>query len=228
MSAAGAIVDKFLTRIAQLSEYHRELLQTVAGKKRQIALEEMLSEQFVLNLAVLWEAFLSDLLIAYVVDDPKTTLKDLRERIGQSLKGNYGAEAESMTKFRMPRSLTRARARLLVDPKSFNVTAHSAEKLAERANKLLSGKYAKRFTLSAEDAQFFNYFVAVRNYLGHRSPASRQALKQTEKALTGKNAGLRGNLKNIGAYLRQTPTPGAERRSALVAGRVREITALLV
>lgn len=221
-SASQDVVRKFTKRLKTAVDHHKELMLAVHLKKHQAALETMLAEQFVLNAAVLWEVFLSNLLLAYLSRSPKSYLKSLKQRILQSLKERYGPDAARLAGIKLPRSLSLAKASALVDPKSFNITVTSAEILTKRANELLAAQYAKRFTLPTEDAQLLDFVIALRNYLGHRSSASLQRLKETVAPLSGTNSQLQANISNVGAYLKARTT-GGEPRSVIIATRLIEL-----
>lgn len=219
MTASEKIVEQFKRRAHQVHDYHNELLLAVHLKQRQAALESMLSEQFVLSLAVQWEAFINDLIISYVVDDPNPYFKQLRIRIVQSVKEKFGNEAQKLTTFKPPSDLKAGKAQLLVDPKDYNVTSPSAATLTKRANELLAAPHAIKFTLSNDDSAFFDYFVALRNFLGHRSGGSRERLKAAANSLAGANSPLKGSLKDVGAYLKAKQA-GGDRRTAVIVSRI--------
>src|SRR5207247_9334381 len=113
-----------------------------------------------------------------------------------------------------------------MDPRNFNVSVRSAGELAERANVVLAAEFAKRFTLAVDDARFFDFGVAIRNYLGHRSKASRAALKAAVVPLAGPNADLGGALPTIGAYLKLRNGTG-DTRSIVIANRFIDLARVL-
>jgi hypothetical protein len=47
-----------------------ELVLAVHEKKRQQSLESMLAEHCVLGVAVMWEAFVHDLIVSYIEEEP--------------------------------------------------------------------------------------------------------------------------------------------------------------
>ena len=213
------VVRKFTKRLTAAIEYHRELLLAVHLKTHQASLETMLAEQFTFNSAVLWEGFLSDILLSYVVMNPKTYLTSLEARVSQSLKERFGSEVVRYHGITFPTKISRTQAKALIDPKQFNITVRSAAGLAQKANDLLIAKYAKSFTLAAEDARLVDFSIAIRNYLGHRSSASRDSLKAAVQPLVGVNADLQGNIRDVGSYLKHKNAQG-DTRAIVLARRI--------
>lgn len=218
----AVVVRNFRGRLTTAIDHHRELLIAIHLKKREQALATMLAEQFVLSTTVLWEVFLSELLVTYLHESPEGYLISLKRRMLQSAADRYGSGAAKYTRVAFPKKVSRALASTLADPKDFNVTVKSADALASRANEMLAAESARKFTLVADDAQFLEFGIAIRNYLSHRSRASRETLKATIHSLGGPNADLAGPFPNVGAYLKQK-NPGGDTRALVVANRFVEL-----
>jgi hypothetical protein len=214
---------RFIKRLTQLVQQHRELLLAIHNKRNEASLETILSEQFLMAVAVLWEAFVNDLFIAYVTMKPETFLNSLEERINASVSEKFGSEAAKSIKLKLPESITRNKALALVDPKGWNIAFVSFEAMANRANQILAAAHAQKFALAAEDVQLLNLLVALRNYIGHRSLASRQSLKQALLAATDPaNLPFTAQLRDIGSYLKFKNANG-ESRAILLARRLETI-----
>jgi hypothetical protein len=226
-SPAKKLSDKFCARVEKSIAHHDELLAAVQGKLRQAALETMLSEQFAFNVIVLWEVFLSDLLVQYLSMSPSRYTKDLKGRLLQSVKEKFGHPTAQFLRFSPPNKISVAQTRAMVDPKEYNITITSADALSRRANELLEAKYARLFTLNAEFAQFVNYIIAVRNYLAHRSTSSRKQLKTAVAALQGPNQPLIGPVSKVGSYLKVRDQQN-KTRSVLIAARLIELARTLI
>ena len=224
---AKKTVDNFTSRLHTAVDYHRELLLAVHGKRRQAALETMLAEQFTFNVVVLWEVFLSDLLLGYLVASPKRYTDGLREKIRQSIKERYGVVASDMLDFDIPRSFSLPKARLMVDPKQFNITVQSADHLSRRANELLAAPNARLFTLNPDEAQFVDFVIALRNFLAHRSKSAHAVLKASIASLAGANAALQATTLNFGTYLKTRDANG-DTNSILIANRLIILASLLI
>lgn len=213
------VIRKFTERLTAAIDYHRELLLAVHLKTHQASLETMLAEQFTFNSAVLWEGFLSDILLTYVVMSPKTYLALLEQRVTQSLKERFGSEVVRYHDISFPSKINRGQAKSLIDPKQFNITVRSATGLAQKANDLLAAKYAKKFTLIPEDAHLVDFSIAIRNYLGHRSSAARETLKAAVQPLAGANADLQTDVRDVGSYLKHRNAAG-DTRAIILAQRL--------
>ena len=227
MSEDRKIVAKFRAQASRAITNYDELVLAVHNKRNQQSLETLLAEQLVMSVAVAWEAFLTDLIITYLTLDANKGVKSLKDRIVSSVKDRYGTDAARILRFSVPKSLSKARVAGLVDPKGWNFSLATADSLSQKANDLLAGHYAKRFTLEADDSHFLDFLVSIRNYLGHRSDASRTALKDAISALgAGANASLNGALKDIGTYLK-TKDESGKPRAVIVANRLIQIAGKL-
>ncbi len=219
MNPAEKVNKDFKSRLVMATEHHKELLLAIYGKKRQAALETMLAEQFTLNILVLWEVYLSDLLISYLTLSPKRYRDSWKEKVKQSIGDRFGPMAPGMVKFSVPKTFTVPKARALVDPKQFNVTFQTADVLSSRANELLAAEYARLFTLEPEDSAFVNFVIAIRNFLAHRSPSARKLLRDRTAVMAGANAAYSGDIANVGGYLKHKVNDQTQ-RAILIADRL--------
>ena len=214
-TAAAQVVTRFQKRLDDGVRHHRALLHAVHDHKRQAALESLLAEQFAFTTTVLWEVFFSNLIKAYVADDPSTFLSGLEARLHESVKTKFGVTAAKHTILSPPSTIPPHKVAEWIDPKDWNISVTSAERLATKANQLLPALAAKRFTLSADDAALFDFTVALRNYLAHRSEGSRREFKSAVLSLGGLNAELNGPAAKLDVYLKATVAAGDTRVVAL-------------
>lgn len=226
-AAATQVVKTFQKRLDDGIRHHGALLHAVHEHKRQAALESLLAEQFAFTTTVLWEVFLSNLLKAYVADDPSTFFGDLQARLHESVKSKFGAVAAKHTALSPPPAIPPHRIADWLDPKEWNISVTSATKLATKANQLLPATAAKRFTLSADDAALFDYVIALRNYLAHRSDGSRSEFKASAASLAGANADFSGAVAKIDLYLKAR-VAGGQTRAVALAQRLRLLANTLV
>ena len=138
----------------------------------------MLAEQCVLGLAVMWEAFVHDLIVSYIEENSDVCVGFHKARV----KLKYRVQEQIVRKMDHDRSipdvLTRTHIELMVDPEGWNVTADSAETLAKRATQFLSAPHAIKFSLSEMDRRFVDLLIATRNFLSHRSTGSLKIMKK--------------------------------------------------
>ncbi|MCX6900102.1 MAG: hypothetical protein NT105_15560 [Verrucomicrobia bacterium] len=224
MKRSECVKANFKRRLSKAIKCHAELMLAVHNKLNQAALETMLVEQFVMLSSVQWESFLNDLIIAYVLMRPGTALQSLEQRIEKSVQGKFGTQAVSCLTFKVRKPVTRQRIAGLLDPKDWNITVGSGEELSTKANDLLSAEFAKRFSLDKDDAQFIEFGVALRNFLGHRSDGARAELKAAIQSLSEpKNVCFRAvKLGDVGTYLK-AKTPAGITRAVACATRLMEI-----
>jgi hypothetical protein len=223
----NAVSARFQKRITDLLRDFDELILAVHQKHRQASLEAMIAEQTVMSTAVLWETFINDLIIAYVVQEPRSCLADSQNRLRQSVNDKFGGISRWVT-VDLPVKINQAQAERLLDPKGWNIGATSAQALSELANRHLHGVHAKRFSLGADDRDFVDYLVSLRNYLSHRSSASRVQFGRRVQALAagGPNERLVGATRHISSYLRERLAAGGTRVN-IVGRRTVEIAARL-
>jgi hypothetical protein len=213
------VVDKFTVRVRVSLQHYKELMMAVSNKKTQASLETELSEQFVLSIAVHWESFLSDLILAYVLMDPDKSMKNLRSSVMKSIEDKFGASVLKCTKTVLPKKLTKQRAQALLDTEGWNITAKSAEDISSKASKYISGQYAKKFTLGSDDSAFIDFVIAMRNYLSHRSVGARRILAMRVSSLAStSHALLFATLRQVGPYLKDVVRPGMTRAEAIADG----------
>ena len=135
------VIATFRKRIGYSLNLYDELVLAVYQKKRQQSLESMLAEQCVLALAVMWEAFIHDLIISYIEENSEACVGFHHNRVTQGIESRSKLFARWVT-IEVPPILTRAQIELMVDPDGWNVTADSAESLAKRATQFLSAPHA--------------------------------------------------------------------------------------
>ncbi|HVA66408.1 MAG TPA: hypothetical protein VNK24_05735 [Elusimicrobiota bacterium] len=218
-----SVVKRFVYSIGTAVSHHTELVHAAQSRPRHAALKGMLAEQFAMRVIVQWEAFIHDLIIAYIARDPSKCLSNSGIKIRKSVTDRFGAVAAGRTTFSEALPLDRVGAQGLIDPRGKNVKATSADLLASVANENLSAQQARKFSLNAVDGQFVDFTTALRNYIAHRSARSWKELVQVKKALTGAaNLPFGGSMSPIGAYLR-SPNHDLHSRAICLAKRLADI-----
>ncbi|MFP5207208.1 MAG: hypothetical protein ACLGSH_17780 [Acidobacteriota bacterium] len=179
-----------------------------------------------MSLAVFWESFLSDILIAHMVRRPKQCRKVNAGKIQKSIADKFPG-SHRWVSIEMPQKPSPEQVERMLDPKGWNITFKSAVDLRERANLWLVATDAQKFSLNADDAAFFDYLIAIRNFLGHRSSAARSTMIGAVAALNPQtsNSELCGAARQLGAYLKQATTSG--RRVNSISERVLSVAASL-
>jgi len=197
------VVTTFRKRIDASLNLYDELVLAVHQKKRQQSLESLLAEQCVLGLAVMWEAFVHDLIVSYIEENSDVCVGFHKTRVKQSIESKSKLFAKWIT-IDIPEVLTRGHIELMVDPEGWNVTADSAETLAKRATQFLSAPHAIKFSLAEVDRRFVDLLIATRNYLSHRSAGSLKIMKKRVADMDAASP-LKGPVTTVGAYLKTRP-----------------------
>ena len=108
--------NKFIRRVDSLVRDYKSLLHNVDPQLRQASLETLLAEQAVMSLGIYWEAFLHELIVAYIVQSPTTCIEEYKKRMLQSLTSSFPGGAKWMA-LTPPSGLNRAEVEMLLDPK---------------------------------------------------------------------------------------------------------------
>jgi len=210
-------VSLFVNKLRKSLSNYKELLIAINNKRNERVLESMLVEQFILSTTILWEAFINDLFVAYILMSPRHSLSAIKTRVLQSIKNKHGDMVLRYLKLRFPVKMNKAKVIGLHDQKGWNITASNASELRDLANRLLASKHAKKFSLTAEDSECYDFLFNLRNYLSHYSILSRKKLKLSIGNInSNSNAILKGNLRQIGPYLKYKNRAGESRAEFMV------------
>ena len=221
-------VKSFIKQVESLVSHYNELKLAIHNKKNEASLQSELAVQLALSISVQWESFIHDLIVAYVLTDPTPAFESLENRARQSIQTKLGNATEKCFEFCKPTGLTREKIQEFLDPKGWNITAGSANQLTSRSNELLASKYAKRFALDQGDSEFYDYIVALRNYLSHRSKGARKTFINLINGLSAaKNVPLKVAVGKTDFYLKSLVTPKKICRVEYIAGRLQEIAKIL-
>ncbi len=217
MANPAQVVAIFQNQIRTTLTLYDELVVAVDQKKRQKSLETMLAEQCVLALAVAWEAFVHNLMISYIEQNPQSCIRHHQDKVAQSIEAKNKHFAKWVT-IKPPNVLSRGQIELLIDPNGWNITANSADALAVIANQFLTAPYAKKFSLADNDRAFVDFLIATRNYLSHRSTGALLIMKKRVRELYDVDASspLNGTITTVGAYLKTIPSGTVSSRTRLV------------
>jgi hypothetical protein len=125
---------------------------------------------------------------------------------------------------RLPRAgrLTTSSDEVLTMAAARSISLSHRHKRTSRANDLLAAPQAKLSTFDPLDAEFMDFVISVRNFLGHRSTAALRQFQHSIRALASGNARFQGTVSKIGAYVKWRDSAG-ETRSYLIALRLIDI-----
>ncbi len=216
MFTPSAVLANFQKQVTSTLASYDGLIAAVAGRPRRIPMGRMVSEQCVLNVAVRWEAFIHDLIIAYIENSPSTCVNFHKQKVLQSVEDKHQGFSAWIT-VTPPSPFTRPLIEAMLDPKGRNVSVDSAATLAKKANNLLAAVHAKKFSLSAIDGAYLNFSIAMRNYLSHRSRGSKTILNDMHAVLVAADATTSmASSRSVPIFLNQTPAGAASSRAKLI------------
>lgn len=223
MSLSSREIDKFNRNLDILLSHHQELKLAIHNKKNEESLKSELVSQFILSVSVLWQSFMHDLLIAYILMDPSRAIESIKSRLSQSVESKFGAAVSKNTMFVKPKKLSRSTIIALLDPKGWNISVSTADKLSNKANDLLVSRYAIKFSLDSGNSEFFDYMVVFRNFLSHHSLGGRKELVEKINNLSDPvNNPLKGKFSQPGSYLKAIDNNIS--RAEFIIERLRDIS----
>lgn len=169
-----------------------------------------IAEYSLLAAMVLWEGFLSDLIVAYINQDGSRFRAYVSSRFQLSTKDPIAKEVlkAEVVQVGLPRHLTVDQIRSYLDPKGGNIAFSSISEMKKSVGMWLSPEHAKPFLcLDSGLESGLEAARAVRNYLGHRSARSKVAMQLALAAPAMFPRIARGKVKvhDVGAFLRAKP-----------------------
>ena len=223
MTLRNIEVIRFTDKIDQLISNHDSLIQAISQRSNRRSLESYLVVKFALQSAVLWESFIHDLVLAYVEMDPKRALKNKADGIVNSIKDKFGSTCSRNTEVNLPQNPNRNTLAKIIDHKGRNITFTDANSFNGRINNLISPRFIIDMNLDASVSEFFDFQIALRNYLSHHSTSSRNILKEKIAGIAEPvNIPLNSPLNTIGPYLKSDASAGVT-RAIFIANRMMSI-----
>jgi hypothetical protein len=192
--------------------------------------KKLITEFSFLSAAILLEGYISDLFVAYINRDDTAFAAHLVGHMKIETNDPFATEAKGFASISIRKHLTTAEIRSVLDSKDYNVTFPTVAAMKAGAGKWLSNADKLHFhNISAAHGAVIEATKAIRNFLAHRSPASKATM---QNALT--NAHLPADLrrgqhqiKDAGSFLRAKPTPPQPHRLALYLTQLEQIATSL-
>lgn len=196
----------------------QDILDTFIGISRTAlssASKNLMAEYSFLGASILLEGFISDLFVAYINRKNGPFVSYLTSRMQVQATDEHAKRASSLASIDIASHLKLDQIRQILDPRDYNVTFHTSAVLKSRAAQWLDAPHSGYFiSLTSMNCAVMDTIKAVRNYLAHRSGASKTAM---QTALL--NADLPAELRRgahkvsmVGSYLDAKPTPTSARR----------------
>lgn len=172
--------------------------------------KKLISEFSFLSAAILLEGFISDLFVAYINRDNSVFVGDLLGKMSIGASDAHATRAKNFATISIEKHLTAANIRSVLDSRDYNITFHTVAEMKADAGRWLADPYKSYFTgISADQSATLTAAKAIRNFLAHRSIASKCEM---QKALIAPDlpAPLRRgqhNVRDVGSFLCSRPAP---------------------
>jgi hypothetical protein len=137
----------------------------------------MLAELVFLNSYVAFEAFLSDLFLAYINKKSISYQHTQEAKIKKLIKEEFGDWYSNRISMSKAQHLTVEEVQSLIDPNGFNITFGSSTEIKRLAGGWIAQEFRNRiFTLTDNDFLFIDCAREMRNTIAHKSKRSLTAM----------------------------------------------------
>lgn len=161
------------------------------------------SEQMFMYSAVLWEGFLSDLLIAYINKSSNKLKEKIKSSIDASLSENKYKEFIKW-ELNLSDDLNRKDVERILAPEGQNITVSSAGELKDWAKKYLGDAHSKCIAgLTEQESATINAWYATRNSVAHGSDKAFEKLNTSLRnaKLPNRFKREKNSVVSVGTYL---------------------------
>jgi len=188
------------------------------------------AEYSFLAASVLLEGFISDLFVGCINKKNGPFVSYLVGRMTIESTDEYAKRAILLASVDIGSHLTLDKIRQVLDPNSWNIIFATAGDLKAKANQWLDDPYKANFNgISNAHGALLETTKSIRNYLAHRSGASRNTM-QTALTNTRLPAGFRrgaNQVHSVGSFLDSTPPGAGQTRLSTYIVELRAIAAQL-
>ncbi|TLD71496.1 hypothetical protein FEM03_08205 [Phragmitibacter flavus] len=171
---------------------------------------KLITEFSFLSAAILFEGYISDLFVAYINRDSSVFSAHLVGKMVIETIDPHAKRAKSLATISIHQRLTAADIRSVLDSRDYNITFPTVAEMKTGAGQWLAPSFKAYFVnLTASHAAILSATKTMRNFLAHRSGASKNEM-QTALAASDLPASLRRGqhtIRDVGSFLRSRPTP---------------------
>lgn len=217
----------FASGLADLLNFYRATRALISSDRDR----SVLAESALMGIAVLWEGFVSDLLIAYINRDSAkfaVHLKNALEAPMSSKQKNIYSKYALLT---VPTHISRADIVSFLDEYGNNITFRNFAELKSQAKLWLTTANVTQInTRTTAQASVVNALIAIRNHLAHRSNRSLDAMNDALNVGALHGTGLRrgvNRVQHIGGYLKANVPGGNASRLEAIFRQIGAIAAAL-
>lgn len=224
------IRDNFAESVQRIYGLYANLKDKATDAERSV-----LAEQTLVSLAVSFETFTSDLVVALICKQPGPYLRSLSEDMKRALLStSYSHPQIQYLASDVPKQPSTDELRQIILGSGDNLAFPETQRLGEFLSKRLARDLV--FEIEKEDAVFLDLLKALRNFCAHRSPKAARVLNGQLKEsyhdhevkdttvcrALGQNSDL--TARTIGSYLKKrAPGCGQQARIEFIALKLREI-----
>lgn len=200
------IRDDFLSGLKDIED----ALNDITGKGVSPKSRLHVVEYSYLAASILLEGFISDLLVAYINKKNGPFVNYVIKSMKIETADELSKRASQFATIDIGSHLTLDNIRKILDPRDWNVSFTNTGDLKAKANQWLDAPYNGQYnSLSAPHGALLEATKATRNYLAHRSGASKKLM---QSALTHKDLAVdfrrgKNQVNSVGSFLDSTP-PG--------------------
>lgn len=207
------IKDDFLSGLQDVED----ALADVVGKGILPKTRLHITESSFLAASVLLEGFINDLFVACINKKNGPFVNYLIGRMTIESNDDHAKRAIQFASLDIGSHLTLEKIRQVLDPNSWNISFPTAGDLKGKANQWLDDPYKTNFNgISNAHGALLETTKAIRNYLAHRSGASKvtmQAALINARLPTDFQRGA-NQVHSVGSFLDSTPPGAAQTRLA--------------
>ena len=173
------VKESFKDQLDELGQFFDRIASQIQGTHSEKADLSQLAQSVFLSQFVAYEVMVSDLFLSYINKDPSQLQNEYEKRIHTSISDRYGPAWTSMIQLEIRKATSYAELKELVDADGRNLSFTDANKMKEEANKLLAPKFCNKIkNIPKNDCELLDTSKAIRNYISHRSPASRTRMNK--------------------------------------------------
>jgi hypothetical protein len=192
--------------------------------------KKLVAEASFLTAVVLWDSFVSELILGLVNRDSSTFVAHMQLDLRSHAEKKFGISMASALKLDLPRHIPATQVRQLIDQKDWNVSFKNAKDMVSRAKEWLHPAYAAHFAaLSPTDRAIIDACRAIRNVSAHRSGGAGTALDAALAHVNLPSALSRSTntVRDVGKYLTATPSKGDLARVATLLADLKRMASIL-
>ena len=226
MNPADVKAD-FASGLTDVTAFYAAANTALSGDKDKT----LLVENTFLATAVLWEGFVSDLIVAYINRDSSRFAVHLRAALEDNLTPKQKRIYSSFATLSIPAHLKKSEVIDLIDAQGNNITFSNYKEMKDASARWLTPANAARIAgLTARRRSVINAVIAIRNQIAHRSKRSLVAMNEALAAGGLHGTGLQrgvNTVRHVGAYLKAQPAGHASKRIEIFLSQLHTISAAL-